>query len=94
MLLHNNPSCPDDLEATSLALIMLFAGRLDCHSCQSKNPGKDGEYGFRKKETTTDIPSLIMKHLNGSETIGFYPFDTQDMCYYCAIDVESTSIAQ
>ena len=84
--LHNQPGNQDELEATSFAMAMLFAGRLDCHACQSKNPGKDGEYGFRRTETTTDIPSLIMEHLNGSETIGFYPFDTEDQCYYCAID--------
>ncbi len=28
-----------------------------------------------------------MEHLNGSKTIGFYPFDTEDKCYYCAIDI-------
>jgi hypothetical protein len=84
--LHNHPGDQDELEATSFAMAMLFTGRLDCYACQSKNPGKDGEYGFRRTDTTTDIPSLIMEHLNGSKTIGFYPFDTEDLCYYCAID--------
>ena len=84
--LHNCPGNTDELEATSFAMAMLFAGRLDCYACQRKNPGENGEYGFRRTETTTDLPSLIMEHLNGSETIGFYPFDTEDLCYYCAID--------
>jgi len=86
--LYNDPTSYNQLESTSFAMTMLFAGRLDCHACQSKKPGKGGEYGFRKKETTTDIPSLLKMHLNGSETIGFYPFDTQDTCYYCAIDLD------
>jgi hypothetical protein len=86
LYLYNDPCDDDELDLTSIALTMLFTGRLDCHACQSKNPGKNEEYGFRKKETTTDISSLIIEHLNGSETIGFYPFDTEDQCYYCAID--------
>lgn len=88
LYLFNDPSNDDELEWTSFALNMLFTGRLDCHACQSKKPGKDGEYSFRKTETTTDVPSLIAKHLDGSETIGFYPFDDQDQCYYCAIDLD------
>jgi hypothetical protein len=86
--MYNDPCDDDKLESTSFALAMLFTGRLDCHACQSKNPGKNEEYGFRKKETTTDMPSLIKMHLNGSETIGFYPFDTEDQCYYCAMDIQ------
>ena len=41
-----------------------------------------------RKRQPTDIPSLIEKHLEGSEVIGFYPFDAQDQCYYCAIDLD------
>ena len=88
LYLFNDPSDHDQTEFTSFALSMLFTGRLDCHVCQSKNPGKVGEYSFRKQETITDIPSLIEKHLEGSEVIGFYPFDAQDLCYYCAIDLD------
>ena len=88
MYLYNDPSDHNELESTSFALTMLFTGRLDCHACQSQKPGKGGGYGFRKQETTTDIPSLITTHLEGSETIGFYPFDTQDQCYYCAVDLD------
>ena len=88
LYLFNDPSDQDQTELTSFALAMLFTGRLDFHACQSKKPGKDGEYGFRKQETITDITSLISKHLEGSETIGFYPLDTQDQCYYCAIDLD------
>ena len=88
LYLFNDPNNNDELEFTSFALSMLFTGRLDCHACQSKNPGKDGKYSFRKQETTPDIPSLIEKHLEGSEVIGFYPFDAQDLCYYCAIDLD------
>ncbi len=84
--LYNHPCNNGELEATSSAMATLFAGRLDCHACKGKNPGKDGEYGSRRTETTTDLRSLIKMHLNGSETIGFYPFDTEDLCYYCAID--------
>jgi hypothetical protein len=83
--MYNDPCDDDKLELTSLALTMLFTGRFDCHACQSKKQGRNGNYGFRKEETTSDIPSLIMRHLNGSKTIGFYPFDTEDLCYYCAI---------
>jgi hypothetical protein len=88
LYLYNNSSDDDELETTSFALAMLFTGRLDCHASQNKEPGKKGEYGFRKKETTIDIPSLIKAHLNGSETIGFYPFDAEDQCYYCAVDIQ------
>ena len=86
--LYNRPGNHDELEATSFAMATLFTGRLDCYACQSKRPGKDGECGFRKKETTTDIPSLIKTHLDGSEVIGFYPFDAEDQCYYCAMDIQ------
>lgn len=88
LYLYNDPRDDEELASTFFALIMLFTGRLDCHACQSKKPGKDGEYGFRKQETTTDILSLIARHLGWSETIGFYPFDDQDQCYYCAIDLD------
>jgi hypothetical protein len=67
---------------------MLFAGRQDCYAGRSKKPGKDGEYGFRKKEIATDVLSIIKGHLNGSEIIGFYPFDTDDQCYNCAFDIK------
>jgi hypothetical protein len=86
--LYNSPGNPDELEATSFASRMLFAGRSDCYSGRSKKPGKDGEYGFRKKDIATDVPGIIKGHLNGSETIGFYPFDTDDQCYYNAFDIK------
>jgi hypothetical protein len=86
--LYHDLNDHDNLWSTSFAMAMLFAGRLDCYACQSKNPGKDGECSFRKKEITTDMQSLIMTHLNGSETIGFYPFDADDQCYYCAFDIQ------
>jgi hypothetical protein len=86
--LHNHLCREDELEATSFSMAMLFTGRQDSHACQSEKPGKNGKYGFRKRETTTDIVSLITGHLNGSETIGFYPFDDEDQCYYCAIEIK------
>lgn len=84
--LYNHPSNEEEFEATSFGMAMLFMGRQDCYASQSKIPGKDGRRGFRKKDITIDVLSLITGHLNGSETIGFYPFDTEDQCYYCAVN--------
>jgi hypothetical protein len=86
--LFNHPRDENEMEATSYGMAMLFGGRQDCYACQSRNPGKNGKMGFRKKKTSINIACLITGHLKGFKTIGFYPFDAEDQCYYCAIDVQ------
>ena len=88
LTLHNHISSRDELEETSYAMCMMFAGRTDCYARQT---AKDG--GFRKTAAEMDLPNLIMQHLQGSHVIAFYPFDAKDLCYYCAVDVPQRDAA-
>ena len=88
LTLHNHISSRDELEETSTAMTIMFAGRTDCYARQT---GKDR--GLRKTTAAMDMPNLIMQHLQGSHVIAFYPFDAKDLCYYCAVDVPQREAA-
>jgi len=88
LILHNHNSNRDELEETSSAMYIMFAGRTDCYARQT---AKDS--GFRKTAAEMDMPDLIMQHLQGSHVIAFYPFDAKDLCYYCAVDVPQREAA-
>jgi hypothetical protein len=88
LTLHNHISSRDELEETSTAMTIMFAGRSDCYA---RKTAKDG--GFRKTAAEIDLPNLIMQHLQGSHVIAFYPFDAKDLCYYCAVDVPQREAA-
>jgi len=84
--LYNPNESPDWIENNSILFYTNIISRIDKCGLQNK-------YQDPKRQYITDAPKipfdqLLIQHFNAQETIALPPFDTNDKCYWCAIDFD------
>jgi len=86
--LYNQNESPDWIENNSILFYTNIISRIDKCGLQDRYKKPDKNWGY-----TTGIPKLpfdklLLQHFNAKETIALPPFDTNDICYWCAADFD------
>jgi hypothetical protein len=86
--LFDSAQTEEEFDETLLALNTLFVTRRDKCGLQNKQPNAKGKFGYNTCAPPEPIEKLIQKHLYGEETIALPPFDSNDICYFGALDFD------
>ena len=73
---------------TFLALRVLMVSRDDKCGLQSHYPNATGKFGYNTGNVKEPMDSLLLKHLDGFETVALPPFSPEDICYWAALDLD------
>jgi hypothetical protein len=85
---YNPGQSPDWKENNLLLFYTNIITRPDKCGLQAHTPDSKGKHAYPNALLTMPLNELLDKHFDGIETIALPPFDTNDMCYWCAVDFD------
>jgi hypothetical protein len=86
--LYNPNESPDWIENNSILFYTNIISRIDKCGFQNKYLEPDGSCRYKTLKPKIPFEALLIKHFNATETVALPPFDTNDICYWCAADFD------
>ena len=86
--LYNCAINSEQFERNRFGLMTLFVTRIDKCGLQWHHANAKGTFGYYPVAPSTRFNILLVDHLLGLDTIALPPFDSDDNCYYVAVDFD------
>jgi hypothetical protein len=86
--LYNPNESPDWIQNNSILFYTNIISRTDKYGLQDKHPKPNGSHGYWTGVRKIPFEELLIQHFNAIETVALPPFDSDDICYWCAADFD------
>lgn len=86
--LYNSPITCEQFKRTYFAVATLFITRIDKCGVQWRHASSKGKFGYITGAPSKHFKDLLEDHLWFADTIAMPPFDSDDNCYYVAVDFD------
>jgi|GEM_PF-3793175 len=86
--LYNPNESPDWIQNNSILFYTNIISRIDKCGLQDKYQRPGRKWGYKTGLPPVPFDALLIKHFVGVETVALPPFDSDDICYWCAADFD------